>query len=171
MVAAAVIGCLAGCVTYHADNFSFPGVQCRWLNYSCVVELPRSGYLAVRASSLGTVDETTVWVRFVPRNGIVAAWSTPDITLVDLENNKAVQLKALVTRQVVGRGLDAAIDEDKRIFDAAHAEGQFRVRPRIAKMELRLPPLVLDGETVHVPPVRIDDGFRSPTPTAIYYSH
>ena len=172
LAAAAIVVCLAGCTLAFVGNFSFPGVQCRSLPYWCVIELPAVGYLGVGASAnAGSLGETIISFRLAPRDGVIAAWSSAEITLVDLHNNKSIQLKALDTHQVAGRRLVPNIDEDLWVLYGPYSPGEFHLKPRITKMEVRFPPILLDGRTVQVPPVRIDDGPRRPTVNFFYYSH
>src|SRR5258706_4038601 len=155
LAAAAIVACLAGCAVAFVGNFSFPGVQCRSLHSWCVVELPAVGYLGVGASppglghlGVGESDETVISFRLAPRDGVVAAWSSAEITLVDLDDSKSIQLKALDTNPVAGRRLNPNIDEDLWVLYGPYSEGQFRLKPRITKMEVRVPPILLEGRTV-----------------------
>jgi hypothetical protein len=163
LVAATIVVTLAGCAVGYVGNFSFPDVKCRMLGSLCVIELPAIGYLGVGPSAiLGAVDQTKVSFRLAPREGVVAAWASAEITLVDLDNNKSVQLKALDTKQVVGHYFAPHVDEDEWVLYGAYAPGEFYLKPRITNMEVRFPLILLDGRTVQVPPVRIYDGLRTP---------
>lgn len=139
--------------------------------------LPEVGYLGVGASAaalahlgVGESDETVISFRLAPRDGVVVAWSSAEITLVDLEDNKSIQLKALDTNPVAGHRRYPHIGEDQWVLYGPYAPGEFHLKPRITKMEVRFPPILLDGRTVQIPPVRIDDGPRTPK-VFIYNAH
>jgi hypothetical protein len=166
-----IIVSLAGCAFGFAGNFSFSQAQCRLLNSSCVIEMQDVGYVIVSAgANLQAVDETKIGIRLKPRDGVVAAWSSAQLELVDRDNIKSVQLKVLDTSQVMGRRLDPKIDEAASVMYGPYSEAEFRVKPRISKMEIRFPPVLVNGRMVQVQPVQIDDGTRAPA-GAIYYSH
>jgi hypothetical protein len=168
--AAAIFVWVAGCAVVYPGNFSFPNVQCRMLHGWCVFELPGAADLAIGAGNSGMVDETKISFRLAPRNGIVAAWSSAELTVVDLNNDKSIKLKVLDTREVTGRRLYPHINEDQWVLYGPFSEGQFRLSPRVARMEVRFPSVLLDGRVIQVPPIRIDDGLRVPK-IFIYYSH
>jgi hypothetical protein len=169
--AAAIAACLAGCGFGYVSNFSFPQTQCRFQNSWCIIELPAVGFLGVGAgASSGSIDETMLSFRLSPRDGVTVAWTSAEFALVDLRNNKSIQVKALDTRQVTGRWLYPRIAEENWVLYGPYSTAEFRLTPRITKMEVRFPPLLVDGKTVQVPPVRIDDGTRTPK-VMFYYSH
>ena len=133
------------------------------LSGSCVIEVPSVGYLAYGAGNAGALDYTGVGFRLAPREGVVVAWSSTDVTLVDLDTGRSTRIKAMNTTPVTGRRLVPTIGEDLWVLYGPYAPGEFRVEPRIAKMEIRLPPILANGRPVEVAPVRINDGPRLPT--------
>jgi hypothetical protein len=163
--------CLGGCVVVYPGNFSYPGVQCRTLQGWCVVEVPSVGYLAYGTGNSGQPDHTMISFRLSPREGVVAAWSSTEITLVDVDTRKSMRIKALDTTPVTGRRISPGISEDLWVLYGPYSPGEFRLEPRIAKMEIRVPPILINGKTIEVAPVRIDDGPRMPKAVPIFAGH
>jgi hypothetical protein len=162
LAAAALTTSLSGCTVAFEGNFSYPGVPCHMMSGWCVVELPTVGFLAYGAGNSGELDHTIISFRLAPRDGVTAAWSSTEITLVDLDTNKSMQVKALDAAPVTGRKLYLGISEEQRTLYGPYSPGEFRLSPRIAKMEVRMPPVLRDGQMVQVPPVRLNDGIRMP---------
>jgi hypothetical protein len=160
--ALAVVACLTGCAVVFEGNFSFPQTPCRTLQGWCVVEVPSVGHLAYGTGNSGQLDHTMISFRLAPREGVTAAWSSPEVTLVDVDTSKSMRVKALDTKPVTGRRTVPGIAENLWVLYGPYAPGEFRLEPRIAKMEVRLPPILRDGQMVVVVPVRINDGPRTP---------
>ena len=133
----------------------------------CVVEVPSVGYLAYGAGSTG-VEHSVISFRLAPREGVTAAWSSTEVTLVDLDTNKSMQIKTLGARPVTGRRIVPNVTEEFWFLHGLTAGGEFRLEPRIANMEVRLPPIVRDGQMIAVAPVRITDGPRTPKVVSVF---
>ncbi len=162
---------LGGCAIVYPGNFSYPDAPCRMMSGWCVVEVPSVGYLGYGAGNSGELDNTVISFRLAPREGVVAAWSSTEVTLVDLDSGKSMRIKALDTSPVTGRRLSPQIGEDLWVLYGPYSPGQFQLKPRIAKMEIRVPPILVNGQTVHVAPVRIHDGPRTPKVVTFFVGH
>jgi hypothetical protein len=160
--ALAVVACLTGCAVVFEGNFSFPETPCRTLLDWCVVEVPSVGYLAYGAGNSGRLDHTMISFRLAPHEGVTAAWSSEEVTLVDVDTNKSMRFKALDTKPVTGRQIVPSTEEDLWVLYGPYTPGEFRLEPRIAKMEVQVPPILRDGQMIRVDPVRINDGPRTP---------
>jgi hypothetical protein len=143
-------------------NFSYPGVPCRMVNVWCVVDVPTVGSLAFLARNPEGLSHTVIAFRLVPKEGVTVAWSSTDITLVDLDANKSMQVKALDTKPVTGRQLAGNIAEEHWVLYGPYSPGELGVHPRIAKMEVRVPPIFRGAQMFQIPPLRINDGPRIP---------
>ena len=163
--------CLAGCVIVYPGRFSFSGVTCRSQSGWCIVEVPSVGDVAYGAGNSGELSYTELSFRLAPREGVTAAWSSTEITLVDVDTGKSMQVKALDPKPVTGRKLLPNIGEEYFVLYGPYAPGQFRLEPRIAKLEIRLPPVSSGGRTIEVAPVRLNDGTRFPIPMILYPGH
>jgi len=130
-----------------------------------VVDVPSVGYLGYGAGNSGQLDHTTISFGLVPHEGITAAWSSTEVTMVDVDTNKSMRFKAMDTKPVTGRRTapNPSVAEGLyRVLYEPYAPGEFRLEPRIAKMEVRMPPILRDGQMIAVVPLRINDGPRSP---------
>jgi hypothetical protein len=148
--------CCASCAVIYAGNFSYPDASCRRIENSCVIELPDTGFIRITGS--GAQDGSDVsWlsIRLVPLDGVVAAWTSNKVSLVDLSTNKVVERPwVLDTKPIRGGGPFRPL-----------ADGNVRIGPRIAEFELCLPSIMVNGRSIDVPRIRIDNG--SPTPVLI----
>jgi len=162
---------LAGCIISYPGRFSYPGVACRSASGWCIVEVAAVGDVAYAGGNSGELDYTELSFRLAPREGVTAAWSSAEITLFDRDTGESMQVKALDTKPVTGRKLDPYMREENFVLYGPYAPGQFRLQPRIAKLEIRLPPILAGGRTVDVPPLRLNDGTRFPVPMPIFAGH
>lgn len=162
---------LAACIISYPGRFSYPGVACRSMSGWCIVDVPAVGDLAYAGWNSGELDYTELSFRLAPREGVTAAWSSAEVTLVDLDTGKSMQVKALDTKPVTGRKLDPYIREEHFVLYGPYSPGQFRLQPRIAKLQIRLPPILSGGRSVEVPPLPLNDGTRFPIPMILYPGH
>jgi hypothetical protein len=162
---------LAACTIVFPGRFSYPGVTCRNQSGWCIVQVPSVGDLAYGAGNSGDLDYTILSFRMAPREGVTAAWSSAEITLVDRDTGKSMQVKALDTKPVTGRKLDPYMREDLFVLYGPYSPGEYRLEPRIAKLEIRLPPIISDARTVEVAPLRVNDGTRLPMPVFLFGGH
>ena len=155
----------------YPGNFSYPGVSCRSHSGWCIVGVPSVGDLAYGAWNDGEPDYTNIQFRLAPRIGVTAAWSSSEVTIMDRDTGKSMSVKALDTKPVTGRKLDPQVAEEYLVLYGPYSPGQLRLKPRIAKLEIRLPPILVDGRTVDLAPLPLNDGTRWPLPTLIYWGH
>ena len=162
---------LVACTIQYPGRFSYPGVACRSMSGWCIVDVPSVGDLAYLAYNSGELEYTILSFRLAPREGITAAWLSAEVTLVDRDTGKSMQVKALDTKPVTGRKLYPNIGEEHFVLYGPYAPGQFRLEPRIAKLEIRFPPILSGARTVEVAPLPLDDGTRFPLPVILYPGH
>ena len=126
-----------------------------------MVEVPSVGNLAYGAGNSGQRDYTIISFRLAPHEGVTVSWSSADVSVVDIDTGKSMRIEALDTKPVTGRTIQPNLAQEHWVLYGPYAPGEFRLEPRIAKMEIRVPPILRDGQRIEVAPVRIDDGPRT----------
>ncbi len=169
LIVAVCSGC-AMCHTYssefmHADSTPCPLSNIGW----CIEEIPNVGYVGVNAY-ISPDNATNFNIRLALNAGITGQWSQKDVTVIDLENKTAMTTPGLDTGSGTGRSLadliHSSLEEtpDTRLGYGWTSDSGFVLKPRIARLELRFPPIVIDGKEIKVPPLRYKEGPRIPVP-------
>ena len=135
--------------------------------WQCVVEFPEFGYLGVNSQGYSG-DETFITVRLAPHKEVEVEWFGGEIELVDVSKNITVQRQKVEAKPVVGSGPAHIKDNHLLLGYGKYIETRFDVKPLVSHMELRFPPVLVNGKQVAIPPIQLRERTRLPVVAPLF---